>query len=221
MRLQCELGLRIIIYRIYSFTYGLSCFRAILLVVRTHCPDRLSTPETTRDGDLANDNNHPFNPTKHLHFLVRPSLVCLGPSNLRSTHRCIAISSSLKTSHLLASTFVVGVHVELYEQIQEQNTLRNGEIHIQLRIATIVEERDATVNHCDDELSDLQLGEVLLPPEVLLHVGSKRREKVVRVHYDVDKGVETDDERRMAVGADAVPEPAVEHDEAVVHHVEG
>ena len=42
----------------------------------------------------------------------------------------------------------------------------------------------------------LQGGEVPLPPEVLLHVRPKPGQAVVRVHDDVDEGVQQADEER-------------------------
>ncbi len=44
----------------------------------------------------------------------------------------------------------------------------------------------------------LQLGEVPLPPEVLLEAGSEGRQEVVGVHDDVDEGVEQGAERLVA-----------------------
>lgn len=43
----------------------------------------------------------------------------------------------------------------------------------------------------------LKLGEVPLPPEVLLHLGSETSQEVVGVHDDVDKVVEQNRRRRL------------------------
>ena len=40
----------------------------------------------------------------------------------------------------------------------------------------------------------LQRGEVSLPPQVLLHVRAERSQEVVRIHHNVDEGVEQADE---------------------------
>lgn len=45
---------------------------------------------------------------------------------------------------------------------------------------------------------DLAEGQMLLPPQVLLHVRSHGGEHVVRVHEDVDEGVDQAQERAMA-----------------------
>ena len=42
----------------------------------------------------------------------------------------------------------------------------------------------------DEELYYLQRGEILLPPEVLLDLGTQGGQEVVAVHHDVDAAVE-------------------------------
>lgn len=44
----------------------------------------------------------------------------------------------------------------------------------------------------------LQVGDVFLPPQVFLHLRTKRRQEVVGVHNDVHEGVNTADECAMA-----------------------
>ena len=68
--------------------------------------------------------------------------------------------------------------------------------------------------------ASLQLGEVPLPPEVLLHVRSQRGEEVVAVHEDVDGGVDDGGRDRRAAGHVRRGDPVHEEDGAVVVHVE-
>lgn len=56
---------------------------------------------------------------------------------------------------------------------------------------------------------------------MLLNFRSERGQEIVRVHDDVYERVEADNERRVAVSADPMPEPTVEHDEAMMYNVEG
>ena len=86
---------------------------------------------------------------------------------------------------------LVRLGIELREEPQEHDHepagdggLRNGEA------AVVLEEEDAAVSDDGGELDHLHLGEVPLPPEVGLHVGAEGGEGVVRVHHDVDEGVE-------------------------------
>ena len=56
--------------------------------------------------------------------------------------------------------------------------------------AVVLEEQEAAVADDNGKLDHLHLGQVPLPPEVRLHVRSKGCEGVVRVHDNVDEGVE-------------------------------
>jgi len=63
---------------------------------------------------------------------------------------------------------------------------------------------------------------VLLPPQVLLHLGSEGGEEVVGVHDDVHEGVDPTDEGTMSAGIVLAGAPADHgHDGVVVHMQEG
>jgi len=49
-----------------------------------------------------------------------------------------------------------------------------------------------------DELDELHPGEVSLPPQVRLYLGSEGGQKVVRVHHRVDEGVQVTHEGDVA-----------------------
>ena len=66
--------------------------------------------------------------------------------------------------------------------------------------AVVVKDEQAAVSEDGGELDQLQLGQVALPPEVLLEAGAERREEVVRVHHNVNEEVEHGAEALVAAG---------------------
>lgn len=75
------------------------------------------------------------------------------------------------------------------------------------RVVAVDEQQLEGVHHDSDKLDHLQGGEVPLPPEVLLELGSEGREQVVRVHHDVDECVEQTEEGTVATWSELDAEP--------------
>ena len=73
-----------------------------------------------------------------------------------------------------------------------------------LGVLTIKEERLKAVKEDEDELDHLERGQILLPPEVLLHLRPQGGQQVVKVHDRVDAGVKEGAESALA----AADEPA-------------
>ena len=52
-----------------------------------------------------------------------------------------------------------------------------------MRIASLIDEKIHSVEEYEDKLDDLNLRDVPLPPEILLHVRTEGGQTVVGVHY--------------------------------------
>lgn len=89
------------------------------------------------------------------------------------------------------------------------------------RIVAVDEEQLEGVHHHQDELDHLDGGDVFLPPDVLLVLGSEGREQIVGVHDDVDEGVEEAEEGGVAAGGEFDAEPNRHGHHTVVDYVEG
>lgn len=70
------------------------------------------------------------------------------------------------------------------------------------------------------ELEKLKLGEVLLPPEVWLHLGTQGGKEVVRVHDGVDAHVQEPAESRVTSAHEFNSPPSSEGHDSMVNHVE-
>jgi hypothetical protein len=66
----------------------------------------------------------------------------------------------------------------------------------------------------------LQLCQVLFPPQVRLHVGSERGEAVVSVHDRVHERVQQEQDERVAAADELVAKVARDQDSRVVVHVQ-
>jgi len=87
-------------------------------------------------------------------------------------------------------------------------------------VAVVLEEQLEGVHHDQDELDHLHDREVLLPPQVLLHLGAHRGQHVVGVHEDVHEGVQESKEGRVAAGRELDAPPDGHGHDAVVDHVQ-
>lgn len=79
--------------------------------------------------------------------------------------------------------------VEVVEHPEEEGRLGEAEVEPEGGIAGLITKKKAAIKHVDHKLAELQLGDVLLPPQIGLNLGPEHRERVVAVHDDVDEGV--------------------------------
>lgn len=114
----------------------------------------------------------------------------------------------------------VRVLVELVEQEEEHDGVHSDPPDERLRVVAVDEEQLERVHHDCHKLDHLQGGEVLLPPEVLLELGSEGGEQVVRVHHNVDEGVEQSEEGAVATGSELDAEPHGHGHASVVNDVQ-
>lgn len=123
---------------------------------------------------------------------------------------------------LYAGTLLVtvGLQVEAYEHGEEEDGFGQHDVRVRPRVAAADEERHQRVQEDHDELDELELREVALPPQMLLHGRAEQREEIVAVHDHVHEAVEDDAERDLTVGTVGESEPAVEDDQDVVHDVQ-
>lgn len=120
----------------------------------------------------------------------------------------------------LEATLVRGL-VELVEEEQEHDGVHADPPDEGAWVVAVDEEQLEGVDHDGDELEHLQRGQVLLPPEEALELGSHGGEQVVRVHDDVHEGVEQAEEGAVAAGGELDAEPHRHRHAAVVDHVQG
>ena len=80
--------------------------------------------------------------------------------------------------------------IKLSKEDKEENSVRHDDPGVDLGVAAVDEERLEGVDDEDDELDHLELGEVLLPPEVLLDLRPEGGQEVVEVHHNVNAAVE-------------------------------
>lgn len=88
--------------------------------------------------------------------------------------------------------------VELLEQEEEHDGVHADPPHESLRVIAVNKQQLEGVDHYGQKLHHLQGGQIFLPPQVLLDVGSQRGQQVVGVHDDMHKGIEQTEERTMA-----------------------
>ena len=71
----------------------------------------------------------------------------------------------------------------------------------------------------ETNLNHLEGGEVSLPPQVLLHLGSESRDEVVGVHDDVDQGVDGASEGLVAARKPAAQRPREDGHDPMMDHL--
>ena len=119
------------------------------------------------------------------------------------------ISSSLDLLPVAAALAPPGLvlvllNVEVEEQAEEEDHETGRDDGKLPRVAALgaqTEDDDQALGEHGGELDHLEGGEVLLPPEVGLHLGTEGGEEVVRVHQDVNHGVDETAERLLATWA--------------------
>lgn len=80
--------------------------------------------------------------------------------------------------------------VEIVEKEIEENGVRQGEEDRPTRIAAIRVDKLSRVKERHDELDHLNVGDVLLPPQIFLELRSHRSQQVIRIHNDVHEWVD-------------------------------
>ena len=107
---------------------------------------------------------------------------------------------------------------------EENKVLDSGDCKHQRSSHWVVAREDQRlecVEEDEDELDELDGGEVLLPPEVGLQRGAAGRQKVVEVHQGVHPGVQERPESALASSDEPWTPPAKEGQGAVVDDVQG
>jgi len=100
-------------------------------------------------------------------------------------------------AYRLFRRFRVLLLVKLLKQEEEHNGVHADPPDESLRVVAVDEEQLERVQHDGQELQHLQGGQVLLPPQVFLHVGAQGGQQVVRVHDYVDERVQQSEERAV------------------------
>lgn len=90
--------------------------------------------------------------------------------------------------------------VKVGEQVQEDDDVADEEEGQGLGQLAVEHEQRAQVGQHDAELRQLDLGDVLLPPQVLLVLGPQGGDEVVGVQDHVDDGVEEADDDALFAG---------------------
>ena len=86
--------------------------------------------------------------------------------------------------------FVVCLSVKVVEHVEKDRVLAYGHREPNHRVAGLKEEQENAVGTAHRELQQLQLGDVLLPPQILLHFRAKGCECVVSVHHHMNQRIE-------------------------------
>ena len=121
----------------------------------------------------------------------------------------------------LFSFFHIRLNIKVCKESEEKGPEKQEEGDVDLGIVTVHEERGGGVDTPGDKLHQLHARDVLLPPEVFLHTGSKAGHEVVEVHHDVDSDVEEHEEGRVAAADKLEEKPDHDRHHGVMDHVEG
>lgn len=77
---------------------------------------------------------------------------------------------------------IVRLSVKVIEHVEENGILTDGDGKPDHGVTSLKAVEENTVRPADGKLEKLQLRDVLLPPQVLLHLRSERGQRVIRVH---------------------------------------
>lgn len=114
----------------------------------------------------------------------------------------------------------VALVIEVTEEDNESDAVsKHHNVHTVGKV-TLGEEIVACVQEEEDKLHQLQGGQVLLPPQILLHVRANGSQAIVRVHDNMDERVNKTNEERLSSGYIFDSCPPVEDHGAVVVDVE-
>jgi len=106
--------------------------------------------------------------------------------------------------------------IEVGEKDKECNGVGYEDLWHNSWVVTLEVEGEEGVEENTDELDHLEAGEVLLPPEVRLHLGSKGREEVVEVHHGVHSRVEESSETSVTTSNKPGSHPSLKRHDAMV-----
>jgi len=120
---------------------------------------------------------------------------------------------------VLCTFFEVGLNIEIGEHGEEHGAVAEDDEAVEGREAAVDEDGLDGVEGEGSELDHLHLGEVLLPPEVLVDLGPEGGHEVVEVHDGVDAHVEETAKHGLAASDIPDPPPGSEGHDAVVDHV--
>merc|ERR1712241_292033 len=132
-------------------------------------------------------------------------------------HYWLAIRCCLSIHNRLLLPEYISLNIKVHEQNKEgdhQDALDVGELEGPFtlsRVPYVIQEE----SQFDEELSDLEPGEVLLPPQVLLHLGPEAGQEVVAVHEDVDVTVQCGSKHAVAARSKVGHDPS-HHDHGTV-----
>lgn len=85
--------------------------------------------------------------------------------------------------------------------------------------AAVNEDRLDGVKEEERELSELHLGQVLLPPEILLHLRTQSCQEVVEVHHSVDSHVQETAESCVTPSNKFNSPPSSERHDSMVNYM--
>jgi len=115
---------------------------------------------------------------------------------------------------------LVGLAIEIAEQVKEDDRVAHEEEGQCLGHVAALGAHGQHVAQDEDELDQLDAGHVLLPPQVLLVLGSHCGHHVVEVHDNVHARVENANDYALLAGSVLQVAPGEEHRDGVMVHVE-
>lgn len=123
---------------------------------------------------------------------------------------------------LLCHSFPHGVRllVEMLEQPEQSNDVNPVEPSEHALRVLGDGNQIGTVEEDQDELVHLHPRQVLLPPQILLHVRAKRGQHVIRIHDGVDEAIEQGPEITQSPGHEFQQAPLEDQHGDVMVHVE-
>jgi len=110
--------------------------------------------------------------------------------------------------------------VEVGEEEEEHDSVQADPDHEALGVVALSEEQLELVGEDQHKLDHLKRGEIFLPPDVLLVLGSHGSHHVVEVHDDVDEGVQQSKECAMTAWSKFHSHPNAHGHAAMVNHMQ-
>jgi len=142
--------------------------------------------------------------------------VLAGQSVRQSVGIAVLVTVRYSISFEGASFVLVGSLVEVGEEAEEEHSVATDPPDESLGVVAVDEEQLEGVHHNSDELDHLEGGEVFLPPDELLVLGSHGSNHVIEVHDNMHECVEQAEEGGMSAGGEANAEPYAHRHDTVV-----